>query len=53
MYVSLQKSRPDQYNEEIIGYLTKAIYAADRRAVAKHGYSWSPNERDLPVPEDY
>ncbi len=53
MYMALNKARPDEYNEKIIGRLTEAIYDADRRAVAKHGYSWSPNERDLPTPQGY
>lgn len=40
-------------SSEIIGYLAKVIYAADRRAVAKYGYSLSPNERDLQLHKDY
>ena len=50
MYTSLY---PSEYNTDIIASLQKAIYTADKRSVAKHGYSWNEEERDLKLPSDY
>jgi hypothetical protein len=53
MYSYLNTAYPSHWNEQILGHLREAIYTADKRAVERHGYSFSPVERDLKLPSDY
>ena len=41
---------PDKYTVEAISLLQKAIEVLDKRAVEKHGYSWSENEKNYTPP---
>lgn len=53
VYVALNKSNPSEYNERVIGFLNQAVYEADRRAVARHGYSHSLEEQQVTIPAEY
>lgn len=46
----LNKNNPDSYNSEAIELVKQAIYAMDKRAVARHGFKNSPEEASVPVP---
>lgn len=51
LYVELDKARPGRVsNKHAIDCLNQAVYAADREAVERHGYSGSEDERNVVVP---
>jgi hypothetical protein len=45
MYVALNLQHPNEYNSRIIDFLNQAIFEADRRAVARHGYAGNVEEQ--------
>lgn len=50
MIYLLNLTNPDEHNENALTHLKTAIYEMDKRAVKRHGYSYSEAERNLTLP---